>query len=474
MKNLKPICYLLSIHLIYLIAFYNSYPANSVVYDSLSINTIIIVFIKATISTLSTILIISVIIKYRFLLGLYFLFSLALFYIIFQYGLLNTGIVYSIIETNTTEALELLSTLDGRIGLLSLCLSTLNIIFSQRLIRALKHKQVVTLLFAYCFLSIIIFTKYDFNKLVRQDLNLSLYYLYSYVMQEDVIIQNNWGPIISNHNDNRVVVVVIGESERRDRLHMYGYSKKTTPSLTSLTGITLATNAKSPSSFTRESVPKILSYKNDINLNVIDLAKSAGYVVNWYSNQGKVDDSTLVASIGKRADEHVFLSSSWSNAQNDGKLFELAKNAIRVRNKSKSVVIFLHLIGSHPDFCVRAKGGEDLLQNQKYTDKYNQCYDQSILNTSKRLFSLRKYLENMSINYSITYFSDHGLSHSTGKPYLIHGGPDSKDVPFFILSSNKDVKVINEDILLSDFIHTYADLLSITDKRFNQEISLLQ
>ena len=114
-------------------------------------------------------------------------------------------------------------------------------------------------------------------------------------------------------------VLVIGESENRDYMHAYGYSKETTSWLDSIKDLPECVFFERPYSNYVLTVPAI-SYaltetnqyngmKFDDSVSIVEAAKAAGYKTFWLSNQGKsgyADTPTTV--IANAADESVFLN----------------------------------------------------------------------------------------------------------------------------------------------------------------------
>ena len=105
------------------------------------------------------------------------------------------------------------------------------------------------------------------------------------------------------------VILIIGESERKQNMSLYGYSKKTTP-YTDLEAenMMIYDRAVSPAGITNLSVPLILSsihpdefrYRYDkLSYNIVNLANQAGYNSFWISTQASAKGITAIASMAK-------------------------------------------------------------------------------------------------------------------------------------------------------------------------------
>ena len=100
---------------------------------------------------------------------------------------------------------------------------------------------------------------------------------------------------VSQQNQNTAIVIIIGETLRRDYMHCYGYPLNNTPHLDSLlaTGDMIKyTDVISPASNTIESLTKVLTMQQNESSKpwyeypTLGLILSrAGYPVYWVSNQ---------------------------------------------------------------------------------------------------------------------------------------------------------------------------------------------
>jgi glucan phosphoethanolaminetransferase (alkaline phosphatase superfamily) len=288
---------------------------------------------------------------------------------------------------------------------------------------------------------------------------------------EDQPISPNWHNVTSAKN--KIYIVVIGESAQRSAFSSYGYSRQTSQSINNIGGVTFVSDVISPAAQTRNSISRILAVNDEIavdnNLNIIDLAKSAGLKTRWYSNQGSIGvHDTPVTRIAKRADKIIFHNKDWTLAQSDRVLLDdLKKDLPDDYSSDKGVVYFLHTIGSHPDFCSRIKDTKYRLEDGASLEKDVNCYDNSVLNTSMLISDIIKYLKPFDKDYELIYFSDHGLVDINERPFKVHGVGNeferkAVEVPFFFISSSqKENKILNRTYFLRDFPHTFADWIGV-------------
>ena len=128
-------------------------------------------------------------------------------------------------------------------------------------------------------------------------------------------------------------------------------------------------------------------------------------------------------------------------------------------------LIVLHLMGSHPQACVRTANRYDIDVGAKDIS----CYIKSIAMTDQLLGQIQGMAEREGGNWSMMYFSDHGLSYvnkNTSGAYLTHGDKsrENYNVPFFIIDKNQTNRtVITARHSGFDFLKMFSQWLKIRD-----------
>lgn len=220
------------------------------------------------------------------------------------------------------------------------------------------------------------------------------------------------------------VILIIGESERKQNMSLYGYGKKTTPYADQQAeNMMVFNNAVSPAGITNLSVPLMLSsihpdeYKDrfdKLSYNVINLASQSGYNSFWLSTQASARGITAIASLSK--------NKKWINGYDEVIVPEL-KNSI---NTKEDKFIVLHIMGSHPNPCNRLP--------PNWNSEGLNCYDSSVKYTDYVLGGIFNILKNT--NSVVIYVSDHGLKVQGNK--LLHiDSKESTQVPFFVWFGDK-------------------------------------
>ncbi|MDV7696999.1 phosphoethanolamine transferase [Chryseobacterium soli] len=366
------------------------------------------------------------------LLGLNFLISVSCFFV--YHSGFNVGMAISILESNVNEALSM--------SYMFILPGILFIIFTGMVLYSVNYlrKNVVTFNIKFSIIALLwllmpitfhLKHKYVSNKGGGKMIK-SVYYHFSDFstalrIQEDINLIKKNVPVF---NIKKIqpgienVILIIGESERKQNMSLYGYNKKTTP-YTDLqaNNMLIFDNAVSPAGITNLSVPLMLSsidpdefrYNySKLSYNIINLANQSSYNTFWISTQASAKGITAIASMAK--------NKKWVNGYDEAIIPEL-KNVIRQKNDK---FIVLHIMGSHPNPCNR------LPSNWNSGDL--DCYDSSIKYTDfvmKDVFSILK-----NTNSVVIYASDHGLKMKDNK--LLHvDSKESTQVPFFVWYGDK-------------------------------------
>lgn len=225
----------------------------------------------------------------------------------------------------------------------------------------------------------------------------------------------------------QIYVLVIGETLRPDRLQLNGYARATTPRLAGLDDVVSFTDMISPWSWTRMSVPVIISRKSAQDQQYFSTEKSlvaafaeAGFATAWLSTQSPlgVHDSS-VALHASEADQVQYLNPV--GYKKAGFYDEVLVNAVQrvLAQKAQKQLIVLHTLGSHFSYADRYPDNFDLFQpsgkhqaigmhDRTNKEMLNNAYDNTVAYTDQLLFNLIKSLQQQDAISSFLYVSDHG------------------------------------------------------------------
>lgn len=211
-------------------------------------------------------------------------------------------------------------------------------------------------------------------------------------------------------------VLVIGESERKANMSIYGYGRETTPALEAQRkNLLLFTQAISGAPVTITAVPLALTADTpeDHNIsnysdNIINVANQAGFTTYWFSRQGSGGAHNNVITAIASGAHH----SQWVNSGYDDALLPLFRRALQQPGKK---LIVLHFYGSHENACDRYPINATVFTGGNSADD---CYDNSVRFTDSLMNQL--FSELQGSRSSLLYFSDHALMREPGKAVVYH------------------------------------------------------
>ncbi|WP_228144344.1 MULTISPECIES: phosphoethanolamine transferase [Acinetobacter] len=235
-----------------------------------------------------------------------------------------------------------------------------------------------------------------------------------------------------------ITVLVIGESARRDRLSLFGYTKNnTTPYLAKYKkDLWLFNNTISGSYMTSKSVPTLLTGKlngtDNLSPSIVNAFNAAGYKTYWFSAQAQYGEyDSLVSAYASSAQETQFLTqhsySASLETHYDEELLKSFDRALAEKKHHKFIV--LHLYGSHADFTKRYP---------PQFNKFKDTYDNTVLYTDYLLNEVIQKLKATNLDANLIYTSDHGLNLGECKENssLHLDMKNNFDVPLIMWSSN--------------------------------------
>ncbi len=212
-----------------------------------------------------------------------------------------------------------------------------------------------------------------------------------------------------------IYVLILGESENRDHMSVFGYPRPTTPFMDSLSGDPHTLFFPKAYSSFPQTVPSLtyaLTGKNQYNnadlvnsFSLLEVARRAGFKVWWLSNQRKFGVyETPISVISSSADHEFWLNST---AKMYGLFYdeELADNFPDLKGTDNALVI-VHLMGSHERYNERIPPEAMIFEGS--ADPRTDDYDDTVRYTDD---NVRKIYEKVSAHprfKAMVYISDHG------------------------------------------------------------------
>jgi glucan phosphoethanolaminetransferase (alkaline phosphatase superfamily) len=284
-------------------------------------------------------------------------------YFNYQYGGLTHGAVASAINSNLIESIEFAMSQNLSYFVVFSFFMLCTILTYSLLDNRKNTKLSIYSIFAVTLPIIIVISLYKGHGLSQLIANFTpsltnvniIRQTFDFIEIENRPVNPNWGVVKSSSNTlSYNYIVIIGESVQKKAFPIYNSDYLYTNG--QLNGWTFVTNAISPATLTRYSVPQILALniqeQVDYNKNIIDLSRSAGLKTFWFSNQGSIGrNDTPITRLAKRSDSYEFYNHTFTEASSDSKL--LVSLGKVLSKKDSGNAIFLHMIGSHSRFCQR-------------------------------------------------------------------------------------------------------------------------
>ena len=294
-------------------------------------------------------------------------------------------------------------------------------------------------------------------------------------------------PDITYLDDEKdVVVLVIGESARRDHFSLYGYPRETNPLLAK--DDVKALVAESAATYTTAGVKAILDYAPTDKLYEIlpnYIYRSGADVVWRTSNWGEaplhIEKYFQVADL-----QEIYTD---SDPQFDGILVQGLKETILESGKNK-VLIIIHTSTSHgPSYNKRYPSEFEKFTPVCTTVEMSKAdkgelinsYDNSILYTDYILDQVIGQLKELPEWRScMMYISDHGESLGEGGLYM-HGVPiaisprEQLEIPFIVWTSDTSLKIKNMEVYKQYHVfHSVMNFLGARSDIYDETMNIFE
>lgn len=304
--------------------------------------------------------------------------------------------------------------------------------------------------------------------------------------------------------DRELIILVVGETARRDRFSLNGYKKETNPLLKKENVISF-TNVTSCGTSTAISVPCMFSHFGRSDFSA-DEANSTENLLDVLSHTKDVDilwrdNNSNSKGVADRVKYEDYKSSTVNTicdpeCRDVGMLVGL-QNFIDKSNH-KDIVIVLHQMGNHgPAYYKRYPKEFEVFNPVCKTNELEKCtneeinnaYDNAILYTDFFLSQVIGLLKHNSskFNTAMMYVSDHGESLGENGVYL-HGLPymmapkEQKEIALIMWFGGKMEKetdyvalrkTVNMPFSHDNFFHTVLGMVEIDSSVYKPELDIL-
>jgi len=304
------------------------------------------------------------------------------------------------------------------------------------------------------------------------------------------------------NNENKTIVLVIGETARKNNFQLYGYSRKTNPKLSKIENLIVFEDFTTNSNFTNTSFSQIVSSVGPNNYQnlfyekgLVSAFKEAGFNTYWITNQ-PYSPGSIYHLFSKEADFYKDVSNTFEMKSFDSKILPHFNSILNDNHKKRLIII--HSIGSHYRYNFRYPKKYSVFKpqldgsisisgiNPSQKELFVNAYDNSILYTDYFLSELITSLNKENNQSYLMYISDHGENLFDDKKELVlHGSINPTkyeiEVPFMIwhsnnynkknanqLQSNKKKKVSSQIVF-----HTLSSLAGFKTKLHQNKNDLL-
>jgi glucan phosphoethanolaminetransferase (alkaline phosphatase superfamily) len=229
----------------------------------------------------------------------------------------------------------------------------------------------------------------------------------------------------SAHTDHATIVLVIGESSRRDRWQMFGYEKPTNQELSQIPNLILITDMVNSWSASIRAIPQLLTRKPITDNtaawgepSIVRAMQEGGFETWWISNQmpiGKYDSPVSMYAL--EAQHRMFLNrATYAAAGSYDELLVQPLADLLEKNTDRNLFIVLHMMGSHLRYDGRyppqykrfiptiSDAGTDVPDR----DRTNNSFDNTIVYTDHVLAKIVQALQKSSGPSALLFESDHG------------------------------------------------------------------
>ncbi|MCF6242701.1 MAG: sulfatase-like hydrolase/transferase [Bacteroidales bacterium] len=424
-------------------------------------------------------------------------------------SVISSSTIFIFLETNSNEAFEYLANYAQNLRTLILLIIIpaciiIPIIIAINLNHIFKSGVRKTA-FMISFSGILLLLMYFFNII---KFNLPYTVVKSYIKYNnetrkyDKLAHNKKGGTFTNvkHNDTGkiIYVLVIGESNTRNHMSLYGYYRLTNPLLTEIKKeLLIYEDVISPHANTILSLQEALTLGNyeypnkRFSGSIFQLLNKAGFTTYWISNQQPIGIyETGITKLSKSCSKRFFVNTRSNRKEStfDEKVLKVLKKVLNETDDKK--YIFIQLLGSHVDYKNRYPESFNKFNNIPQSKFKNTMvhqtineYDNSILYTD---YILRQIIETVRSKHNksyVLYLSDHGedVFETSIKAYHAEGVKSKYmyDIPFILWRSktftqtNSSIKIdTNRKYMTDDLIYSIADLTSLSFDEFNKKRSI--
>ncbi len=260
-----------------------------------------------------------------------------------------------------------------------------------------------------------------------------------------------------NNEEEQTIVLVLGETARKNNFQLYGYGRETNPILSKTKNLIVFKEVTTNANLTQPSFSQIFSSVDPTNydelfseLGLASAFKEAGFHTYWITNQ-TYSPGSIFQMYATQSHYFKDISLTFETRSYDEKIIPIVKNILLDSYKKRLIVI--HSIGSHFRYNFRypkqfSKYQPELEASMSiagissdYKELFVNSYDNSILYTDYFLSEIIKSLGENNNPSILMYLSDHGENlYDDSREMVLHGSLNPTkyelEIPMLIWYSN--------------------------------------
>lgn len=397
-----------------------------------------------------------------------------------------------VFNTNPGEATNLFATLPVKVYIWAVFYMLCILILLYLLIKQTSKKQLINIPRYIQLAAIIVLMGLSVINTFRSKIPMidfyKSFYKYQHEMKEVAEFYKNRDNISLDVTNllpvgKKTFLIIIGESQNRRHMQLYGYSRPTNPMLMEINDELVAyNNVCSPAIQTLVCMKQILTFSNyehpDLykkEANIIEILRAGGYKTFWYDNQGKSENGafaidtytpTSYRTMAKQSDVYC----DEMSCAKDSSIIPILEEALKDSTEQK--IIFLHLIGNHFDYRERYEKSFEIFSTKegicssfaneltpKEVETLN-AYDDGTLYNDYIIRTCIELVRKQRGMSAMLYFSDHGeevfdCQKNAGRSFGEGITPTMCEIPL-ILWTNDDYKKVC-DLHIDEFVPACTD-----------------
>ena len=288
-------------------------------------------------------------------------------------------------------------------------------------------------------------------------------------------------------NEKSIVILVIGESARRQNFSLYGYERNTNPLLSKVPNL-FTFIANSDVTYTTASVKSMLEYKSTRDLYELlpNYLYRNGVEVIWRTTNWGEPPIHIKNYVTQK---ELVANCQGDHCKYDEVLLTGLKEQVLASDKSK-VLVVLHTSTSHgPQYSKKYPPQFETFKPVCNSVELGECSHQELINAYDNTivytdYFLSQVIENLEAlthyRSAMLYVSDHGESLGENNLYM-HGVPisiapkEQYEIPFIVWMSDgsKELKP-NKELSQHHIFHSVLKFLGVKSPIYNETMNIFQ